>query len=223
MSIYFACLLYSAVAILVIGVVWKVIQYLRIPVPHMIAVAPVPRTRFGVFVRLMRETLFFESLFRANKWTWLFGWIFHYAFALVLVRHLYFVTESTPHWLVSLFVPGDYAAWLMVSALGGLLVRRTTVARVRFISAPSDYAMLILLLLIGVTGLLLRFKWYVDIVAVRDFMLGLLAFSPQILPHNLVLYVHIGSVALLAIVFPFSKLMHFPGYYLSPSHNQRYR
>ena len=223
MSFFVASALYTAVAVLTIGVLWKIFLYARTPVPHMIAVAPVPRTRLGVLSRLVRETLFFESLFRASKWTWLLGWIFHYALAVVLLRHLYFVTDPIPAWLGIVFVPSDYAAWLLTASLVGLLLRRLSVSRVRYISSPSDYAMLLLLLVIGASGLLLRYGTYVNIVAVREFTLGLLALSPKDLPQNLTLYVHIFSVAILAVVFPFSKLIHFPGYYFSPSHNQRYQ
>ena len=223
MSLFIASALYTAVAVLTIGVLWKIFLYARTPVPHMIAVAPVPRTRLGVLSRLIRETLFFESLFRASKWTWLLGWIFHYALAVVLLRHLYFVTDPIPAWLGIVFVPSDYAAWLLTASLVGLLLRRLSVSRVRYISSPSDYAMLLLLLVIGASGLLLRYGTHVNIVAVREFTLGLLALSPKDLPQNLTLYVHIFSVAILAVVFPFSKLIHFPGYYFSPSHNQRYR
>ena len=223
MSLFIASALYTAVAVLTIGVLWKIFLYARTPVPHMIAVAPVPRTRLGVLSRLIRETLFFESLFRASKWTWLLGWIFHYALAVVLLRHLYFVTDPIPAWLGIVFVPSDYAAWLLTASLVGLLLRRLSVSRVRYISSPSDYAMLLLLLVIGASGLLLRYGTHVNIVAVREFTLGLLALSPKDLPQNLTLYVHIFSVAILAVVFPFSKLIHFPGYYFSPSHNQRYQ
>lgn len=223
MSFFVAYALYTAVTILTIGVMWKVIQYARTPVPHMIAVAPVPRTRLGVLIRLVRETLFFESLFRASKWTWFFGWIFHYALVVVLLRHLFFVTNPIPAWLGMVFVPSDYAAWLLVASLAGLLGRRVVVNRVRYISSPSDYAMLLLLLVIGASGLLLRYGTHANIFAVREFMLGWLALSPTALPENLTLYVHIFSVVVLAVVFPFSKLIHFPGYYFSPSHIQRYR
>ena len=223
MSLLVASALYTAVAVLTIGVLWKIFLYARTPVPHMIAVAPVPRTRLGVLSRLIRETLFFESLFRASKWTWLLGWIFHYTLAVVLLRHLYFVTDPIPAWLGIVFVPSDDAAWLLTASLVGLLLRRLSVSRVRYISSPSDYAMLLLLLVIGASGLLLRYATHVNIVAVREFTLGLLALSPKELPQNLTLYVHIFSVAILAVVFPFSKLIHFPGYYFSPSHNQRYQ
>ncbi len=222
MSSTFAILFYLAGLILVCGIVWKVFSYTRIPVRYLLPIAPAPQSYGGVALRILREVLFFESLFRANKWTWLFGWIFHYALLVVLLRHLFFVTWSLEPWVVILFFPGDIAAWLMIGSLLGLLGRRVFVDRVRYISTLSDYAMLILILLIGLTGMALRYKVPVDIMATREFMLGLMMLDLADLPRNGVLYLHLASVAVLVIVFPFSKLIHFPGYFFSPSHNQKY-
>ena len=198
------------------------LSYARIPVRYLLPVAPAPQSYGGVALRILREALFFESLFRANKWTWFFGWIFHYALLVVLLRHLFFVTWSLEPWVIMLFFPGDVAAWLMIGSLLGLLGRRIFVDRVRYISTISDYAMLILILLIGITGLALRYEVPVDIMATREFMLGLMKLDLADLPRNGVLYLHLASVLVLVIVFPFSKLIHFPGYFFSPSHTQKY-
>ena len=48
-------------------------------------------------LRMAREVVLFESLFKSNKWTWMFGWLFHVALLLVLLRHLRYFTE--PVWL----------------------------------------------------------------------------------------------------------------------------
>ncbi len=197
-------------------------SYARIPVRYLLPIAPAPQSSGGVALRILREALFFESLFKANKWTWLFGWIFHYALLVVLLRHLFFVTWSIEPWVVMLFFPGDVAAWLMIGSLLGLLGRRIFVDRVRYISTVSDYAMLILILLIGITGVVLRYRVPVDIMATREFTLGLMKFDLTDLPRNVVLYLHLASVVALVAVFPFSKLIHFPGYFFSPSHNQKY-
>ncbi len=202
--------------------IWKIALYLRIPSKHLIPIAPVPSTRFGVVIRMLREVLFFESLFRASKWTWIFGWVFHYALLIVLLRHLFFVTQTPWQWLTWIFVPSDIAAWAMAIGLLGLLVRRIFVDRVRYVSNLSDYLMLFLFLAIGVTGMLLRYTAHHEIFAVREFVLGLIKFSPSELPRNLILYCHLSSVALLFLVYPFSKLIHFPAYFFSPSHNQFY-
>jgi len=91
---------------------------------------------------------------------------------------------------------------------------------VRYISTPSDHLMLALLLAIGATGLGLRFVMPTDIVAVKAFMLGLMRFDLQPLPADPQLLLHLGLVAVLMIVFPFSKLLHAPGLFFSPTRNQ---
>ena len=139
---------------------------------------------------------------------------------IVLIRHLFFVTDPPLSWLVWIFTPSDIAAWMMVLGLFGLLLRRIVVDRIRYISSPSDYLMLLLLLAIAITGMLLRYTAHHEIFAVREFVLGIIRFSLRDLPSNLILYIHLGSVALFLAVFPFSKLMHFPAYFFSPSHNQ---
>jgi nitrate reductase gamma subunit len=45
-------------------------------------------------------------------------------------------------------------------------------------------------------------------------------FDIQALPADAVLYAHLMLVAALMIVFPFSKLLHAPGIFFSPTRNQ---
>jgi len=79
---------------------------------------------------------------------------------------------------------------------------------------------LILIVGIGVSGLTLRYVARTDIIAIKAFFLGLLRFDIQPLPTDLMLLIHLGLVAMLMIVFPFSKLLHAPGVFFSPSRNQ---
>jgi nitrate reductase gamma subunit len=108
----------------------------------------------------------------------------------------------------------------MVAALGGLWARRWLVDRVRYISTPSDHLMLALLILIGITGLAMRFVAHTDILAVKAFVLGLMWFDWRALPADPVLLVHLALVALLMFIFPISKLLHAPGLFFSPTRNQ---
>jgi nitrate reductase gamma subunit len=169
---------------------------------------------------MAREVIFFESLFKASKWTWIFGWAFHAALLLVLVRHLRYFQE--PVWLPVVLVQpfGTYAGFAMVAGLAGLWARRWLVDRVRYISTISDHLMLVLLLAIGISGLAMRFVAHTDIVAVKVFILGLLRLSLQPLPADPVLLVHLALVALLMFIFPISKLLHAPGLFFSPTRNQ---
>jgi len=220
LSVGYALLFYAATAIFVIGVGHKIRSYARTPAPLPIPTTPAPTTTAGVVLRLTREVVFFESLFRSSKWTWVFGWMFHAALLLVLLRHLRYVQQ--PVWTPVVFVQffGTYAGFAMAAGLAGLWARRFLVDRVRYISTPSDHLHLALLLAIALSGLTLRFVAHTDIVAVKAFMLGLMRLDIQPLPADPLLLLHLTLVALLLIVFPISKLLHAPGLFFSPTRNQ---
>ncbi len=220
MTLFFAILFYLATLILVAGLAYKIYDFARTPAPLSIPTTPAPTTTPGVAFRMAREVVLFESLFKGNLWIWLFGWMFHMGLFLVLVRHLRYFIEPVPTWLVLVQPFGKYAAFLMVAGLAGLWARRFLVERIRYISTPSDHLMLVLLLLIGLTGLFMTFLMHTDIVGVKAFFLGLMFFDMQSLPAHIGLYLHLFFVALLMIIFPFSKLLHAPGLFFSPTRNQ---
>jgi len=220
LSIAFAVLFYAATAVLVFGLLSKIRSYLRTPAPLKIPTTPAPTTSTGVALRLTREVVLFESLFKSNKWTWLFGWLFHAALLLVLLRHLRYFQQPVWTWVVWVQAFGTYAGFAMVAGLAGLWARRFLVDRVRYISTPSDHLHLALLISIGLTGLGMRFVAHTDIVALKAFMLGLMRLDLQPLPADPLLLVHLSLVALLMIVFPISKLLHAPGLFFSPTRYQ---
>jgi nitrate reductase gamma subunit len=113
-----------------------------------------------------------------------------------------------------------YAGFTMVLGLAGLWARRLWVERIRYISTLSDHLMLILLLLIGTSGLLMSFVTRTDVVQVKAFFLGLIGMEWQALPGDTALYGHLAFVMCLMLIFPFSKLLHAPGVFFSPSRNQ---
>jgi nitrate reductase gamma subunit len=212
-------------AILVGGLVYRIRLYWRTPAPLKIPTMPAPTTQAGVVMRMGREVVLFESLFKSNKWTWIFGWTFHLSLLLAFFRHLrYAISPDSFLWplvdnvLVQSF--GKYAGFAMLFGLAGLLARRILVDRVRYISAPSDYLMLILILAIAGSGMMMSFVAHTDIVALKMFVLGLIYFDWQPLPESVFLIMHLTLVATLMIIFPISKLLHAPGVFFSPTRNQ---
>ncbi len=220
LALAYALLFYTATAVLVVGVALKIRSYTRTPAPLKIPTTPAPTTTSGVALRMTREVVFFESLFKGNKWTWAFGWMFHAALLLVLLRHARYFQQ--PVWDVIAFIQpfGTYASFAMVAGLAGLWARRFLVDRVRYISTPSDHLHLALLLAIGLSGMALRFVAPTDIVAVKAYMLGLMRLDIQPLPTDPLLLLHLALVALLMLIFPISKLLHAPGLFFSPTRNQ---
>ncbi|NQV48687.1 MAG: respiratory nitrate reductase subunit gamma [Rhodospirillaceae bacterium] len=220
LTIVYALSFYFAVAVLGLGLAFKIRQFWVTPAPLKIPIMPAPLTGTGVAFRLGREVVFFESLFKSNKWIWVLAVLFHAGLLLVVMRHLRYFTEPVWFWVVLVQPFGVYAGFAMVAGLLGLWARRFLVDRIRYISSPSDHLMLALLVLIGASGLSLRYLARTDIIQVKAFFLGLLHFDWQPLPSEPSLLLHLGLVALLMIIFPFSKLLHVPGVFFSPSRNQ---
>lgn len=220
LSIAYAIIFYVATAILVVGLFVKIKSYATTPAPLKIPVMPAPMTQTGVVFRMFREVAFFESLFKSNRWIWILAILFHAGLLLALARHLRYFIEPAWSWVVFIQPFGIYGGMAMVAGLLGLWARRFVVERVRYISGPSDHLMLALLVLIGATGLGMKFVARTDIIQVKVFFLGLLRFDLQPLPADGPLLIHLGAVATLMIVFPFSKLLHVPGVFFSPSRTQ---
>ncbi len=219
MTLFFAILFYFAAAVFVGGLAYKIVDFARTPSPLSIPTTPAPTSAPGVAFRMFREVVFFESLFKGNLWIWAMGAAFHFGLALVLFRHLRYFTEPVP-FVVAVSQPfGIYAGFMMAAGLAGLWARRLLVERIRYISTVSDHLMLVLLLVIAATGLGMKFLFHTDVVGVKAFFLGLMSFDIQPLPAHPGLYIHLGAVALLLIVFPYSKLLHAPGIFFSPTRN----
>lgn len=195
--------------------------------------------------RMALEILFFRSLFRntkaemregpkivygGTKWLWLFALAFHWVFLFVLLRHLRFFTDPVA-WLPATLdsvdgffrftLPALYLTDVVfLVSVGFLLARRYLNPQVRYISLAADYFPLYLLLAIAVTGMMTRYVAKTDVVAVKEYAMGLVAFSPTV-PAGLGVWfvVHLLLVSTLAAYFPFSKLMHMGGVFLSPTRN----
>jgi nitrate reductase gamma subunit len=210
-----------------------------------------PSSAAGVFGRMLLEILLFRSLFRNStmefregprvtyeweKWLWLSANLFHYSFAVVLIRHLRFFTQPVPAFvtilesldafmqagigpLPGLMLPGMYLSGIvLLAAAGYLFLRRVYIPSVRYISLPTDYFPLFLIIAIATTGILMRYLLKVDVVSVKELALGLVTFQP-IVPQGIgvLFYMHLFSVCCLFAYFPFSKLVHFVGVFLSPT------
>jgi nitrate reductase gamma subunit len=204
-----------------------------------------PSSFLGVVGRMALEILFFRSLFRntkaelrsgpqlaygENKYLWLAAMAFHWSFLIILLRHLRFFTEPIPAAITGLAaidgffqvgVPVIYATSVFVLAgLGYLLVRRLLEPQLRYISLFADY--FVLLLLIGITGsgVLMRYFTRVDVVSVKELAMGLVTFQP-VVPATVgaFFFVHLLLLSALVAWFPFSKLMHMVGIFLSPTRN----
>jgi nitrate reductase gamma subunit len=146
------------------------------------------------------------------------------------VHHLRFFVEPVPLFVTSLqSIDGLFQLalptflitdGLVVIALTYLFVRRVVNPHVRYISLSSDYFPLLLIGGIAISGILMRHVIRVDLLEVKHYAMSMLTFDPTI-PREvgLIFHVHLFLVCLLLAYFPFSKLMHMPGVFMSPTRN----
>nr|VFK32440.1 MAG: Nitrate reductase gamma subunit [Candidatus Kentron sp. MB]VFK75911.1 MAG: Nitrate reductase gamma subunit [Candidatus Kentron sp. MB] len=227
LTIAYIFLFYIAVLVFVGGLFYRLFEYVMVPAPLKIPTTPAPLTRKGVALRLGWEIALFKSLFRGSKWIWLFGWMFHIALLLVLFRHLRYFIDPVWTWVALIQPLGIYASFAMLVGLLVLWARRFFLERIRYISVFSDHFILILLVAIVGSGLVMKYGVRSDIVALKGFMLGIMHFDWKPFPGtglgesvNFVLLFHLFLVAILMMLFPFSKLMHGIGLFFCPTRNQ---
>ncbi len=254
---------YFAVIIFFVGIVYRVVQWAKSPVPFRIPSTcsqqkslpwikynyvdklDNPCTNRWVVARMILEVVFFRSLFRnlrlqfgdgqrfkfaSAKWLWLGAIAFHYCFLVVILRHLRFFTEPMPFFVpiiekvdgfFQFFLPTPYQSGLLLgAAVTFLLLRRLLLPQLRYVSLPADYFPLFLILSLAGSGILMRYVFKTDVVSVKELTMGLVAFQPKV-PEgiNVLFYIHFFLVSVLLAYFPFSKLMHMGGVFLSPTRN----
>ncbi len=203
-----------------------------------------PHTTWQVIKRMFLEVFLFRSLFRntrqrlvdgnavyaSTKWLWLAGLAFHYAFFTILIRHLRFFLQPVPGVVAALEsadgflqigLPQLYQTDIVIlAALGFLFARRLLEPGVRYISLASDYFPLFLIGAIATTGVLMRYFIRVDVTGIKELAMGLATFAPHV-PEGMsaLFFAHLFLVSVLIAYFPFSKLVHAPGVFLSPTRN----
>jgi nitrate reductase gamma subunit len=213
---------YFAILALVIGLAWRLLGYLRTPMPLPTAVTPAPTSDAGAAVRVAGDVLIFPALFRADKALWAGAWLFHAALFVILTRHLRYFTYPVPGISVAMSSVALWAGYLFGLAALYLLWRRLALPRTLYLSGLPDYLALILLGLIAGTGILLRYWAHVYLVDVKEFTLGLLTLRPVSPPQHPLFLLHFVLALALMIYFPFSKLLHAGGVFFSPTRNQPY-
>lgn len=203
-----------------------------------------PSGTLGVIGRMALEVLLFRSLFRnlktelrdgrlaygSDKWLWLGGLLFHSTFFIVMIRHLRFFTDPVPSCVKFLDSIDGFlqvgvphlliSGVLLLLAVTYLFIRRIVNPKVRYISLPADYFPLFLIMGIAASGILMRYFIKVDIIKVKELTMGLVSLRP-VVPEGigLIFFIHLFLISTLLAYFPFSKLMHMGGVFLSPTRN----
>jgi len=219
-AILFSVLGWVTIVLFTGGLIYRIYIYAKTPMPLKIPVNT-PPTMPGVVGSMAIEVTLFRKLFKTNLLLWFGSWVFHVALLLVVLRHLRFFFYPVPGLVMFFYTIRIYAGYAMLIALVFLLARRLVSERNAYVSLPIDYYMLFLLIGIAASGLWMNYHERIYLVDVKAFILGLFSFSLNAPDMEPVLVVHLLLVFTLFAYFPFSKLLHAPGVFFSPTMIQR--
>jgi nitrate reductase gamma subunit len=183
-----------AIAIFCFGVLWRLLSLLLLPWAgdKSVARAGAPPAILGAARGFVRHLWPPKPFMRTFLFATLNGYVFHLGLAVIvfgLAQHILFLHGLFGVWWPNL--PSGVISVVSVVTLASLMaaiVRRLTSPVLRLISTFDDYL-----------------SWFVTFLPVFT---GLIAVSHLWGPYETLLAVHILSVALLLIWFPFGKLMH---------------
>jgi [DsrC]-trisulfide reductase subunit M len=251
---------YAAIAIFLLGFIYRVVKWGRSPVPFSIPTTAGqhqslpwlkqnkidnPSTTLGVIARMALEVFAFRSLFRntktelrdgpkvsygSEKFLWLGGLAFHWSFLIIFIRHFRLFLQDVPGAITtiesvdSFFQIGAPLLYMtdvvILAAVTFLIFGRLSMPLIKYISLPADYFPLFLIFGIACSGVLMRYFFKVYVVGVKELVMGLVSFNP-VVPEGIgvLFYIHLFMVSVLLAYFPFSKLMHMGGVFLSPTRN----
>jgi len=220
---------YVAVLVFLGGMIYRLSTWKKLASPSM-TLFPAPATEQENKLNVIKEVLFFKSLFAGDRVLWVFAWVFHAVLALIFVGHFRVFTGLIDATLAALGMSpegiqamsgsaGGAAGVLILVMVALLLVRRMTLQRAREITGGADYFALGLIGVIILTGNAMRFgPAHFDLTLTRDYFTSLATFSNvtamQALENNLFL-LHMCLAFGLLMWIPFSKILHFGGIFFT--------
>ena len=184
----------TALAVFVLGVAWRLFSLLLLPwaKDRSVARADAPSALLGATRSFVRHLWPAKIYTKVALFTTVNGYVFHFGLAIIvfgLAEHILFLKglfgvswANIPTGIISV------VSVITLASLFAALVRRLTSPVLRLISTFNDY-----------------FSWLVTTLPV---LTGLVAVAHLWAPYETLLAIHILSVSLLLIWFPFGKLMH---------------
>jgi nitrate reductase gamma subunit len=183
-----------ALSVFVFGVAWRILSLLLLPwaKDRSVKRADAPSAFSGAVRGFARRLWPAKTYTTVSLFTTLNSYVFHIGLAIIvfgLAQHILFLKglfgvswANLPSGVI------EIVSVITLASLVAALVKRATSPVLRLISTFNDY-----------------FSWFVTTLPVFT---GLIAVAHLWAPYETLLAIHILSVSLLLIWFPFGKLMH---------------
>jgi nitrate reductase gamma subunit len=205
---------YISVAVFILGVITQLAKWYVRP-SNIASYTLYPKSSI---LSVMLRIVLFSRIFEIDRFLWFSAWMLHISLIMLLFGHLRLFHE--PYWLWSIIglktsedisrfalISGGATGVLFLASIFMLLARRfgNTLSK---LSVFEDYFILLLLILIGITGNIMRFTMHINVSELQQFFISLIYLNPLAPPNNPVFLAHMFLAELLLMYLPFSKLIH---------------
>jgi nitrate reductase gamma subunit len=215
---------YLTVLVVVVGLVYRIRRWQKAAVGNMALYPASSSSRGEMWRKVLGEIALFSSFRKEHRDLWARTWFLHVSLVVIVLGHSRLVTDWPLRVLLGMSAASvqSLSAWsggilglVAMLACALLLYRRLTVRRVREISTGEDYLVMSLLLLILITGNIIRFFGHFDVTVAQTYFASLVTFGPIRPPADPTVLLHFLLVQMLLIYLPFGKLLHVPGIFFS--------
>jgi len=196
-----ALLVYTSYAALFLRLLWRILFLLKASELANAGNKPPAKASAKIITNGIFDIMFLARLFRANECLWLGEWLFHITFLMVMVRHLRYFIEPVPQWLVDFQTAGIGAGYVFLLALVYIMAFKLFIEKKKYLSS-YNFFLLTLLLLIAVSGFLMKNFIQADIVNVKTFMMGVFSFRMYQAPSSILFSFHLIMSLIFLIFLP---------------------
>ncbi|MDR3640036.1 MAG: respiratory nitrate reductase subunit gamma [Humidesulfovibrio sp.] len=213
-----APMVYLAVAVSVLGTLWRIARLLRAPAAP--PPPPIYPSRKPSWLFALGDALLLPSVFKHNAPLWAALGLFHLGLAALFLGHLELVADFKALQLIphSIFLGKGLIGLTVLVCLMYFLCRRM-VSPTKELSVPEDYLLLVLLLFTVLFGAQMDWArtWFgyssMGVDEYRGYLSSLIRLKPSVegvtsAGHSFMLVAHVFFANLLIMAFPFTKLMH---------------
>ena len=213
-------MMYAAFLIFFTGIIFRIVKIFNSPRQDTtLRIFPEknPKWLYAIY-----DTFLFPTIRKHNPVFWIFLILYHFAFLILILGHLELIREFKVLQVIEhdVFIGKGIIGLILTISLIYFLFRRFH-GRNRELSVPSDFILLILLLLTVLFGSHMdwvanwsQFGFDMTVEDYREYLSSIVAFKPYVpeniaySPHYVILMMHVLFANLFLIYFPFSKIMH---------------
>lgn len=206
---------YVTAIVFIMGIIYRIIVWIRIPLPFRYTLFPAAQTTGGVVTSLLGDIISLRRLYKTDKPLWIGAILFHIGLVLSISLHVRHLIAPPEFWTALgltedlIFVLGSIGGVLVAVSLPYFLIRRMVITKVKVLSTFEDYFVLVFTLIVVLFGTYMRLLRLIDPNELGAYAAGLVTLNPVAPPDHPLFFIKLLIGQIYLMYLPFSKMtMH---------------